>query len=273
MINFLLAMQREDGSFYPKLDLDSGAPIDGPEPMYAGGQAVFALSLAEKLALEQPELAAAAGLPPAEQLHAAVEDAIAFYTGPYWDNFLRDFFWLEENWHCLAARASLGHHRNDAYERYCIDYMAFKRRLVLDEDSRVAPEFVGSYSLGNILPPVNTPAAGFGEGLGAAIAIKEARGEDTTEDRELMKSVIRFLLRQQWSPRTCFACAPNRTVVGGFSESASAPEIRIDYTQHAWAALGHGGDWIYDELIPQHPGDVMQGLPETPPGVPAPGAD
>lgn len=272
MIHFLLAMQREDGSFYPKLDLDSGAPIDGPEPMYAGGQAVFALSLAEKLALEQPELAAAAGLPPAEQLHAAVEDAIAFYTGPYWDGFLRDFFWLEENWHCLAARASLGHHRNDAYERYCLDYMEFKRRLVLDEDSRVAPEFVGGYSLGNILPPVNTPAAGFGEGLGAAIAIKEARGEDTTEDRELMKTVLRFLLRQQWSPRTCFACAPQRTVVGGFSESASAPEIRIDYTQHAWAALGHGGDWVYDELIPVHPGDVVHGLPETPPGVPAPGA-
>jgi hypothetical protein len=56
-----------------------------------------------------------------------------------------------------------------------------------------------------------------------------------------MRAVLRFLVRQQWNPDTCFACTPNLPVVGGFSESMTAPEVRIDYTQHAWAALGHGG--------------------------------
>jgi len=245
--HFLLAMQREDGSFYPELELETGRPIDGPEPMYAGGQAIFALSLAEKLALAEPEL----GLPDAGRLHAAVERAMAYYTGPYWDTFVRDFFWLEENWHCLAARASLEHHRNQAYEQFCVDYMAYKSRVVLDERSRVAPEFRGGYSVGNILTPVNTPAAGFGEGMAAAMAIKQARGEDLTADRARMRLALEFLVRQQWHEHTCFACAPHRTVVGGFSESMSAPEIRIDYTQHAWAALGHGGAWIIDELPEQ----------------------
>ncbi|MFO7565262.1 MAG: hypothetical protein R6X02_21645 [Enhygromyxa sp.] len=255
MANFLLAMQREDGSFYPEYDLEAGQPIDGPEPMYAGGQAIFALLLAEKLALSEPEVAAAAGLPEAAILRDAVERAIGYYTGPYWDTFARDFFWLEENWHCLAARAALEHHRNEAYEQFCVDYMTYKSRVVLDEHSEVAAEFQGGYSLGNILVPVNTPAAGFGEGLAAAMAIKHARGEDLSADRELMRRAIEFLVRQQWNERTCFACAPHRTVIGGFSESMSAPEIRIDYTQHAWAALGHGGAWIADELPDRGPND------------------
>jgi hypothetical protein len=244
MTRFLLAMQRDDGSFYPDFDLEAGRAIDGPEPMYAGGQAIFALSLAEKLALTEPERAAAAGLPDAARLHEAVERSMNFYTGPYWNTFVRDFFWLEENWHCLAARASLEHHRNDAYEQFCMDYMTYKSRVVLDERSKVAPEFWGGYSLGNILVPVNTPAAGFGEGLAAAMSIKQARGEDLEADRALMRRVLEFLIRQQWHENNCFACTPNRTVIGGFSESVGAPEIRIDFTQHAWAALGHGGAWI-----------------------------
>jgi hypothetical protein len=255
LAHFLLAMQKPDGSFNPLLDLESGAPIDGPEPMYAGGQAIFALSLAEKLVLDEPELAAAAGFPSAEVLHEAVERAMNFYSGPYWDLFVRDFFYLEENWHCLAARASLEHHRNDAYERYCIDYMTYKSRVVLDHESRVAPEFIGGYSLGNILLPVNTPAAGFGEGLAAAMALEHARGESLDIERESMRLVLQFLLRQQWTPVSCFACAPDGIALGGFSESMGAPEIRIDYTQHAWAALGHGGEWLYEELPERLLGD------------------
>jgi hypothetical protein len=255
LAHFLLAMQKPNGSFYPLLDLESGAPIDGPEPMYAGGQAIFALSLAEKFALDEPELAAAAGFPSAEVLREAVERAMNYYTGPYWDVFVRDFFYLEENWHCLAARASLPHHRNDAYERYCIDYMTYKTRVLLDRESGVVPEFVGGYSMGNILVPVNTPAAGYGEGLAAAMALKDARGESLDRDRESMRLVMEFLLRQQWTAISCFACVPNGVALGGFSESMSAPEIRIDYTQHAWAALGHGGEWLYEELPERVPGE------------------
>jgi hypothetical protein len=207
--------------------------------------------LAEALAIEQPELAAAIGLPEAATIGDAVERAMNYYSGPYWAGFARDFFWLEENWHCLAARAALDHHRNSDYEQFCVDYMTYKSRVVLDEDSDVAREFWGGYSMGNILTPVNTPAAGFGEGLAAAMAIKQARGEDLSEDRARMRLVIEFLVRQQWHERTCFACTKNRTVLGGFSESMSAPEIRIDFTQHAWAALGHGGAWIFPEPEPE----------------------
>lgn len=247
MVEFVLAMQREDGSFHPEWDTITGTPIEGPEPMYAGGQAVYTLTMAEKLS-DPSSPGHIAGLPDRERLHQAIERAIGFYTGPYWDSFVRDFFWLEENWHCLAARASLGHHRNDAYEQFCIDYVSFKARVPLDEGSGVAAEFIGGYSFGNLLIPVNTPAAGHGEALAAAIALKQARGLDTSADRAQMRSVLSFLVRQQWNSDTCFACTTKLPVVGGFSESMGAPEIRIDYTQHAWAALGHGGALVIDEL-------------------------
>ena len=74
--------------------------------------------------------------------------------------------------------------------------------------------------------------------------MKRARGLEVEDDRLLLARVLRFLIRQQWTARSCFACAPGREALGGFSESMASPAIRIDYVQHAWAALGHGGDVV-----------------------------
>lgn len=253
LTRFLLKLQRESGGFYPAYEFSDplepgseGGLVDGPEPLYAGGQAVFALTLAERFVIESPEEARALGLPSREELGEAVERAMNFYAGPYWPRFLRELFFLEENWHCLAARAALAHHRNEAYENFCLDYARFKSRLVLDDKSRVAPELKGGHSLGNIIVPSNTPTAGLGEALAGAMAIKEARGDDLSADRETMRLILEYLLRQQWTPRNCFACTTHRNVLGGFSEAITIPEIRIDYTQHAWAALGHGGRFLVE---------------------------
>jgi hypothetical protein len=59
-----------------------------------------------------------------------------------------------------------------------------------------------------------------------------------------MQQVLTFLVEQQWSDANCFACATGQRVVGGWSESVGSLDVRIDYTQHAWAALGHGGRQI-----------------------------
>ena len=73
------------------------------------------------------------------------------------------------------------------------------------------------------------------------MAIKQARGMDLAGDRQRLARVLRFLLRQQLTPTTCYACTTTIPVLGGFPESMVAPRLRIDYAQHAWAALGHGG--------------------------------
>ena len=237
LARFLLVMQRPYGGFHPRFDLDARAPVPGPAPMYAEGQAVFALTLLEALRAD-PSAAALADLPGRDEVHAAVERAMTYFADRYWAHGLYDFFFLEENWHCLAARAALGVHRHAGYEQFCLDYVDFKRRLIMLDGAR--DDLRGAYGFGNVLPPHNTPTAGFGEALTAAMDVREARGDRRPEDRTLLREVLTFLVEQQWSPRNCFACTPDQEVAGGYSESIGSPDLRIDYTQHAWSALGHG---------------------------------
>jgi hypothetical protein len=239
MTRFLLAMQRPDGGFHPRFDLTAGAPEPGPDPLYAVGQAVFALSLLE----------AVVGAPGApndrfaahETVRAAVDIAMQYTATDYWSNFAEDFFFMEENWHCLAARASLGHHRHDGYERFCLDYVRYKARLILDEGDEVAPDLVGGYGFGNVLLPHNTGSAGFGEAMSAALSIASARGEAMPEHEAALRRALGFLLHHQWDETNTFATSGPHPVAGGFSENMGSPHIRIDYVQHAMAAMGHGG--------------------------------
>lgn len=231
----LLALQRDDGGFAPALDWADGKPLAGPEPLYAAGQAVMALVLLEQRLATHPH----GELPSYDEVHAAVERAMQYFATRYWSHPLRDFFFLEENWHCLAARAALGVHRHPGYEAFCLDYVRFKSRLILLEEEGVAPDFDGGFGFGNLVPPHNTGAAGFGEALAAAIAIEAARGAGTEGEKQLLRRVLRFLLRQQWSRDNCFACASSE-VIGGMSEHTHSSLTRIDFAQHAWAALGHG---------------------------------
>ena len=235
LARFVLAMQREDGSFFPEFSLSNATPSGAYEPLYAAGQAVLGLVLTEQLARAQPK----PDYPAASVLAAAIDRAMAHYGRAYWPKPLRSLFYLEENWHCLAARAALASHRHDDYERFCLDYVRFKRRLILDR-GEVVEEFAGGYGLGNMFPPHSTATAGFGEALAAALTVARARGEDTREQAAVLRNVLGFLLRQQWTSANCFACAPGKAAVGGFSESSASPVIRIDYVQHAMAALGHG---------------------------------
>jgi len=165
---------------------------------------------------------------------------MSYFAERYWSHPLAHFFYLEENWHCLAARAALGVHRSPSYEDFCLDYVRFKARLILRRETGIDADYDGGFGLGNLVPPHNTGAAGFAEALAAAIDVRRARGEPTADDEALLGRVLRFLLRQQWSQENCFACA-NRDVIGAMSEHTHSLLTRIDFAQHLWAGLGHGG--------------------------------
>ncbi|MBC8067485.1 MAG: hypothetical protein IAG13_04055 [Deltaproteobacteria bacterium] len=240
MIRYLLAMQRPDGGFYPRFDGEAGAPEPGADPLYAVGQALFALTLLER-ELGEPDHHSPAEFPELAVVRDGVERAMNHISEGYWPEFVSEFFYMEENWHCLAARASLTHHRNDAYERFCIDYVQYKARLILDDTSEVDPDLVGGYGYGNVLVPHNTGSSGFGEASAAALAIANARGESHPAIEATLRHALAFLVQQQWNERTCFACSGPHPIAGGFSEHTASPQIRIDYVQHAMAAMGHGG--------------------------------
>jgi hypothetical protein len=222
----LLALQRDDGSFHPAYDRETDTVVHGPEPLFAVGQAVLALVMLERI---DPDVRT--------RLDAAM-DHVAF---DYWSGFGADFFYLEENWHCLAARAALPHHRHDGYERFCLDYVRWKSRLVFDETDGVAEDLVGGYGFGNLVLPWTAGSATFGEAAAAALAIADARGEDREPIESRLRLALGFLLHHQWKDAECFACTASHPIAGAWSEHPGAPMIRIDQVQHAMAALGHGG--------------------------------
>ncbi len=237
----LLHVQNQDGSFAASFDLVHANPVNRHKVLYAEGQAVLALVLLEQTlnrqhAMGEPQLE---GWPALHTVHAAVARAMDYVAHHYWSHPLRSFFFLEENWHCLAARAALTVHRDSDYERFCLDYVAFKSRLIMNSDS-VESQLVGGYGVGTISLPHTTASAGFGEALAAAIVIKRARQEPVVAETALMRQVLGFLLMSQWNVDNCFACANPELANGAFSRHLASPEIRIDYVQHAWAALGHG---------------------------------
>jgi hypothetical protein len=239
LARLMLKLQRENGSFYPALDAKTQRGSGEHEILYAAGQAVLSLVLLEQ---QQDALkgSAAEPLPDRAALKGAIDRAMAFYGGPYWPTPLRNFFFFEEGWHCLAARTALSSHRNDGYEKLCIDYVDSRTRFILRQDDTSEPNFVGGYGVSDLFPPRNTATAGVGEALNAAIAIKQKRGIPVDEDKAVLRDLVTFLLRAQWSQTSCYACRDPDQVAGGFSQQLASPSIRIDYVQHAMAAIGHG---------------------------------
>jgi hypothetical protein len=235
----MLRLQRENGSFFPALDPSTKRGVGEHEILYAAGQAVLALVLLEQ---QLPQLAGSAAepLPSPARVKAALDRAMAYYGGPYWPRPLRDFFFFEEGWHCLAARTALSSHRSDAYENLCLDYVASRLRFVARASDTSEPHFVGGYGVSDLFPPRNTATSGLGEALDASLSIKLARGLPLAADQALLRDLMAFLLRAQWTEAGCFACKDPAQVLGGFSQMLASPGIRIDYVQHAMAALGQG---------------------------------
>jgi hypothetical protein len=106
---------------------------------------------------------------------------------------------------------------------------------------------VGGLGFGaaDLFPPRNTATAGMGEALDAAIAIKLKRGLPTDSDKAMLRDLLGFLLRAQWSEASCYACQSPEAIVGGFSQQLASPSIRIDYVQHAMSAIGQGGKLLF----------------------------
>lgn len=210
--------------------------------LYGEGQAMLALVMLERALANGAVVDVFRDPAP---IRATVSRAMDYVAGAYWPVPLRTFFFVEENWHCLAARAALAVHRHDGYERFCLDYVAFKSRLIVDPSDlggRASDDgdLSGGYEWGALSVPHAAATSGFGEALAAAIDVKRARGEPTASERERLARVLGFLVRAQWTRADCFACADPAAVEGGFSRHHASSTIRLDYVQHAWAALAHG---------------------------------
>lgn len=233
LTRFVLALQDPaTGRFAPQMELAEATPQPGPHQLYADGQAVLALILVLEATGEPGPLADA--FAPSE-LAAAIRLAMSYVTGPYWPWPLRSFFFLEENWHCLAAKAALGDPRvRDAdYERFCLDLVRWRSRLV-----QTGPEGDdGAYHFAHVSAPYTTPTAGFLEAGSAGLEIAKARGESAPALEAALRRALDFMVRAQWDETSCFACTRRLPMVGAYGESLASTVVRVDFVQHAMAGM------------------------------------
>jgi hypothetical protein len=235
MAKFVSALQDPDtGRFAPHFDLASKEPVPGPHQLYADGQAILALSLLVDPAAGSGLLGEALDH---EALEAAVRSAMAYTAGPYWPWPLRSFFFLEENWHCLAAKAATrvadGRLRNDGYEQLCLDLVRWRARLVQTGPAGDR----GAYHFAHVSAPYTTPTAGFLEAGSAALELAKLRREPAPEIEAGLERAMDFMVRAQWDEAACFACTTRLPMVGAYSESLASTVVRVDFVQHAMAGL------------------------------------
>ncbi len=240
----LVRLQRKDGSFMKGFSIPEEELMTPREGLFASGQAAYALILLEQYEQAHPKysLWQEAGLESEAALGQIIDAALDYYGGSYWSNAPRDFFYFEENWHCLAARAALTSHRNEQYEQFCIDYMRFRLQFIEGPDSDLG--LGGGVTVSPLFPPYGTPTAGIAEAGSAAVSLLRARGAPASQMLAGVKASIGYLLRLQLNESTCFACM-DRRARGGFGESSVAALIRVDFVQHAMAGIFHGGEVLF----------------------------
>jgi hypothetical protein len=231
MGKFVLSLQdRETGRFAPYWEFAGSRPVPGPHDLYADGQAVLALTLLLEPAGQDGPIGAALDR---DEVETALQLAKDYITGPYWGWPLRSFFFLEENWHCLAAKAALRVDRDDRYERFCLALARWRTRLVQTEPAGDR----GAYHFGHVSAPYTTPTAGYLEAGSAALEIAKARGEPAPRLEAGLRRAMDFMVRAQWDETSCFACTTRLPMVGAYSEGLATTTVRVDYVQHAMAGL------------------------------------
>lgn len=224
---FLRSMQRPDGEFKHVYDVGANAPVNA-QYMYFTGEAALALAQSYDAAGDPQDLAAAS-----RALSYLVQRGWSFPLSAYYQN--------EEHWTCQAAGQLWRHAPNPAALSFCLRWHEFQRAAQYT-DAAPDPSWTGGYGVGTLALPRLTPAASRSEATGATLAVlladKTPAHEAAARDlRAQLDLAVAFLLRQQLSAESVASYRDPAAVQGAFPGSAADLELRIDYAQHAGAAM------------------------------------
>ncbi|MEK6302277.1 MAG: hypothetical protein AABO41_16325 [Acidobacteriota bacterium] len=210
----ILSLQRKNGSFA------SYYRLHGKEParvsLYYPGEAMLGLVQLFKLNGDRRLI---------EAVRRGADHLIAAQRNM---DELPDDAWL--------MQALDGLHRVRKVQRYADHAIALAESMIAAQytaESRHAG-YIGGFGPGR---PRATPAASRSEGIVAAYRMARATGDArATPIGAALKLAARFLLSQQFDIHDTSLLKP-ALAAGGFRESATSWQVRIDYVQHNIAAL------------------------------------
>lgn len=222
---FVRSMQRADGEFMHKFERDRARAVD-VQWEYFSGEATLALARAHRITGDPADLEAA-------------KKGLAFRVGKGW-SFFGDRYWFgEEHWTCQAVEELWDRAPDRKALDFCLHWARFNR-AIQQKSGEAQFDVDGSLGVGPIVTPRLTPVAGRTEALVSTLAVAERAGIDARELSELRAQTERalgLLVRNQLRPGPAHLFANPAAVYGAFPASLVEYQIRIDFVQHAGAAM------------------------------------
>ena len=215
LANLIIGLQRNDGSFQMRYQIQSGDE-QGIDSLYYPGEALLGLIRLFKLNRDQRLLRAA---------RRGVEFLIA--SQRQMTALPPDAWLMQALWDLYNA---------DPQKEYAEHAIALADAIIADQyGQKDGSDYAGGFGPG---PPRATPAASRAEGLVSAYRLARSIGDPrASKIASALKSCARFQLGQQFTPENSGSLPNQRRAWGGFREGLTSTRIRIDFVQHNISSL------------------------------------
>ncbi|HET9990145.1 MAG TPA: prenyltransferase/squalene oxidase repeat-containing protein, partial [Kofleriaceae bacterium] len=227
--NWLLFMQRPDGSFRHLYNPVTRVADDKSQLLYYSGEAALALTRMYVVTKEPRYVQAA-------------ERALDWLVDWY-DFFMGGFIFGEEHWTCIAAEAIYPAVQKPKYREFCESYGAFLRQQQPERGEHPdEDDLVGAYTVTPFVPPYNTPAGSRTEAMISAYLLGVHEGIPDEALRAQIAATLQYTLGQQIRPENDFDVVGDAD--GGMPGSPLERNVRIDYVQHVCSGMIRASEWI-----------------------------
>ena len=226
LAEWILFMQRDDGSFCHLYDVAKGERDEHTELLYYSGESALALARMHLITGEDRYRDAA---------EAALDSLVSWY-----DFFAGGFFYGEEHWTCIASEALWPAVKKDSYRRFCDGYGKFLRlQQAGPGDFPDQGDLNGAYGVSPFVMPHNTPAGSRSEAMISSYLLGAYHGKPSEAIRQQVLAAMQYVLRQQIRADNDFQVLelPERTSLGAIPASPIDRNVRIDYVQHVCSAM------------------------------------
>jgi len=217
--NFILSMQKDDGSFYSYYPYS----FSQRKSVYYPGEATLALIRLYNFDHKK------------KWLHAA-EKSARYLILKRWRYMGIDIFIPHDAWLMQALSELYMITKNKIYANYCFKMADFMVAYQYRANDNCPPDYIGGWLDFSTTPGV-TPAAYRTEGLIGACKLAKFMNLSTKRYTNAVLLSANFLRQQQFREENSYYLPYPEKAKGGFRESLINHEIRIDYVQHAISSL------------------------------------
>ena len=231
---WMLWMQRPDGSFRHLYDVPNKVANDKAMLLYYSGEAALALARMYEVTGD-------------ERYAVAAEKALDWLVAWY-DFFVGGLMYGEEHWTCIASEALWPRAKSPAYLDFCNGLARFWGQMQPHPgDHPDQLDLVGSHGVTPFVMPHNTPAGSHSEARISTYLLGRYHGDASPALRREILETLGYLLRQQIRPDNAYAVVPGAKGLGGIGTSPVDRMVRIDYVQHVCSAFIRGVELAEEE--------------------------